>query len=202
LSDVLLSLPTATPTEEPHKSKQPSFLTESNLLSNFAWGDKLNLDKPENTFRVYGLNPNGFRINKKGGDITEFFMMASSIDADFVGCTEHNLDFTQHRVQELAYQAIRNTVEHSKATWSTTPIPFDNTYKPGGTMSCVLGNAIARVKEAGRDDLGRWSFIKLRGKDNRVINFITVYQVCKTPDGALSKGKCTAAAQQRSLLSQ
>jgi hypothetical protein len=35
-----------------------------------------------------------------------------------------------------------------------------------------------------------------------VINFITVYQVCKTPDGALSKGKCTAAAQQCSLLAQ
>jgi hypothetical protein len=150
VSEVLLSHQTSTPPEETHNSRQPSFLTEPNLLSNFAWGDKLNLEKPENTFRVYGLNPNGFPINQKGGDITEFFMMASSIiDADFVGCAEHNLDFTQHRVQESAYQAIRNTVEHSKATWSTTPIPFDNTYKPGGTMSCVLGNAIARVKEAG-----------------------------------------------------
>jgi hypothetical protein len=55
----------------------------------------MELPKPEDTFRMYGMNPNGFRLDQKGGDITEFFGMASSIQADFVGCAEHNLDFTQ-----------------------------------------------------------------------------------------------------------
>ena len=110
-------------------------------------------DKPDGVFRMYGMNPNGFRLDSKGGDITEFFMMASSIKADLVGCAEHYLDFTQYRVQEAVYQAIRHTVEHSKAVWSTTPTKFANTYKPGGTMTCILGNAVARVTEVGSDDL-------------------------------------------------
>jgi hypothetical protein len=188
------------PTAEP--PREPAFLTASNLKSNFAWGDALQIDKPDGIFRLYGMNPNGFRLDKKGGDISEFFMMASSINADFVGVSEHNLDFQQFRVQNSAFQAIRHNVEHSKAVWSTTKTKFDNMYKPGGTMCCVLGNAVARVKEVGSDDLGRWSYIKLRGKEGRVINIITVYQVCKKPDTAMDKGTCTAAAQQRSLLTQ
>ncbi len=171
-------------------------------MSNVPWGDTLDLEKPAGTFRLYGMNPNGFRLDKKGGDITEFFQMAESIDADFVGCSEHNLDFTQFRVQDTANKAIRNTVEHSKAVWSTTPTPFDSVYKPGGTMSCVIGNGVARVKKTGGDDLGRWSYIKLAGKDDRVITIVTVYQVCNQSTTALNRDKCTAHAQQRSLLIQ
>jgi hypothetical protein len=162
----------------------------------------MTLPKPDNTFRLYGLNPNGFRLDKKGGDVTEFFVMAASIKADVVGCAEHNLDFTQFRVQDTAYQAIRQTVEHSKAVWSTTPTTFEHNYKPGGTMNCILGNAVARVKEVGSDDLGRWSYIKLRGKAHRIVTFITVYQVCKKQHTSSNKAKCTAHSQQRSLLAQ
>ena len=188
------------PTAEP--PRKPAFLTAANLKSNFAWGDTLQKEKPDGIFRLYGMNPNGFRLDKKGGDIAEFFMIASSISADFVGVSEHNLDFQQFRVQHTAFQAVRHTVEHSKIVWSTTTTKFDNMYKPGGTMCGVIGNAVARVKEVGRDDLGRWSYIKLRGKEGRVINIITVYQVCKKPETAMNKGKCTAATQQRSLLIQ
>ncbi len=171
-------------------------------MSNVPWGDTIDPEKPEGTFRLYGLNPNGFRLDKKGGDVAEFFMMASSIKADFVGTPEHNLDFTQFRVQDTAYQAIRNTVEHSKAIWSNTPTEFEHMYKPGGTMSCVIGNGVARIKETGSDNLGRWTYVKLAGKDNRVITIITAYQVCKKPMTATTLDKCTAHAQQRSLLIQ
>jgi hypothetical protein len=165
-------------------------------MSNVPRGNTLDLDKPEGTFCIYGLNPNGFHLDKKGGDVTEFFMMAASIKADFVGCSEHNLDFTQFRVQDTAYNAILKTVEHSKAMWSATPTTFDNMYKPGGTMSCVIGDGVARVKESGSDNLGRWTYIKLAGKENCIITIITVYQVCNKPTMAVNQDKCTAHAQQ------
>ena len=135
--------------------RKPIQLSGANLMSNVPWGDTLDLEKPAGTFRLYGMNPNGFRLDKKGGDITEFFQMAESIDADFVGCSEHNLDFTQFRVQDTANKAIRNTVEHSKAVWSTTQTPFDSVYKPGGTVGWVIGIGVARGKSTGGDDLGR-----------------------------------------------
>jgi hypothetical protein len=171
-------------------------------MANVPWGNTLEKDKPEGVFHMYGMNLNGFRLNKKGGDVTEFFVMASSISANFIGCSEHNLDFTQFRVQDTAYQAIHNTVEHSKVVWSDTPITFNNMYKPGGTMSCVISNGVARVKETGSDDMGRWTYIKLAAKDNHVITVITVYQVCNKPLTAITLDKCTAQAQQRSLLIQ
>jgi hypothetical protein len=55
-------------------------------MPNVPWGNTLDPDKPEGTFCIYGLNPNGFRLDKKGGGVTEFLMMATSIKADFVGC--------------------------------------------------------------------------------------------------------------------
>ncbi len=69
-------------------------------------------------------------------------------------------------------------------------------------MSSALGNTVARVKEAATDDLGRWSYIKLSGKDNKVVTFITVYQVCKKPPAVVERDSCTAYSQQRSLLIQ
>jgi hypothetical protein len=185
-----------------NQHRQPVYLTAENLSTNIAWGDTMQTPKPENIFRLYGLNPNGFRLDKQGGDITEFFAVATSIEADFVGCAEHNLDFTQYRVQHSAHQAIRQTVEHSKTVWSHTPTKFDTMYKPGGTMSSVLGNSVSRVMEAGTDDLGRWSYIKMSGKDNKVITFITVYQVCKKHPAAVDRDSCTAYSQQQSLLIQ
>ncbi len=69
-------------------------------------------------------------------------------------------------------------------------------------MSCVIGNGVARVKETGSDDLGRWTYIKLAGKDNKVITVITVYQVCNKPMTAITLDKCTAHAPHRVLLIQ
>ncbi len=183
---------------ESHKPRQPAQLSWYNLKTNHPWGDTLRTEKPENTFRIYGINPNGFRMDKQGGDITEFFAVASSLQVDLIGCAEHNLDFNQFRVQNGTHQAIQYTVEHSKTVWSNTPTKFESMYKPSGTMN----NTVARVKETGSDELGCWSYIKLSGKDNKVITFITVYQVCKKPSAAVEKDLCTAHSQQQSLLTQ
>jgi hypothetical protein len=69
-------------------------------------------------------------------------------------------------------------------------------------MSSALGNTVSRVIETGTDDLGRWSFIKLSGKNGKVITFITIYQVCKKPTIASNRDSCTAHSQQQSLLIQ
>jgi hypothetical protein len=72
-------------------------------------------------------------------------------------------------------------------------------YKPGGTMTSALGNTVSRVTKTGSDDLGRWTYIKLSGKEGKIITFITVYQVCKKPPVAADRDSCTAYSQQRAL---
>jgi endonuclease/exonuclease/phosphatase (EEP) superfamily protein YafD len=75
-------------------------------------------------------------------------------------------------------------------------------YKPGGTMSSALGNTVSRVITTGTDDLGRWSYMKLSGKDGKVLTIITAYQVCRKNTTAVNNDSCTAHSQQQSLLIQ
>jgi hypothetical protein len=190
------------PIPETQTACQPVHLTGANLISNFPWGNFITLPKPQNVFCIYGLDPNGFCLDKEGSNATKFFTMASSIEASFAGCAECNLDFTQFCIQDLAYNAIQHIVEHSKAVWSTTLTKFEQMYKPGEMMSCILGNAVARVKEVGSNNLSCWSYVKLLGKDHCMVTFITVYQVCKKQNMMLDKDKCTVHSKQHSLLVQ
>jgi hypothetical protein len=61
------------------------------------------------------------------------------------------------------------------------------------------GNVVGRVKEKGSDQLGRWSWIKLLGRNKRLITLISAYQVCACPT---NKTGTTAYHQQESLLRQ
>ena len=60
---------------------------------------------------------------------------------------------------------------------STSEIPFDNMYKPGGTITTILNNAVCRYVSKHSDAMGRWSTISMSGKRGRIIHFITVYQL-------------------------
>jgi hypothetical protein len=53
------------PIPEVQMAHHPVQLTAANLKSNFSWGDPLSVQKPDNIFRMYGMNPNGFRLTKK-----------------------------------------------------------------------------------------------------------------------------------------
>ncbi len=78
---------------------------------------------------------------------------------------------------------------------------FQSYYQPGGTLTEVFDQWTSRVVEKGSDPfgLGRWSYIILRGKENKKIAFITGYRVGNT--SAQSAGPTTAFMQQyRALL--
>jgi hypothetical protein len=47
------------------------FLTQANQRSNIAWGDELQ-EKADDIFRVYGVNVNGFQIDRMGGQFDIF----------------------------------------------------------------------------------------------------------------------------------
>jgi hypothetical protein len=93
----------------------------------------------------------------------------------------------------------KQTFEHHTLQTATSLIPADKFYKPGGTMLLAQGNVVGRIKERGSDPLGRWSWIKLIGRDKRLITVISAYQVCVRPTHPTGT---TAYHQQESLLRQ
>jgi hypothetical protein len=81
----------------------------------------------------------------------------------------------------------------------TSSIPANKFYKPGGTLILAQGDVVGRIKEKGSDSLGRWSWIKLVGRNQCLITLILAYQVCVRPTNITGT---TAYHQQESLLCQ
>ena len=119
------------------------------------------------------------------------------MQADIVGCQEQNLDTTQSVVKSILYDTSRRVWERSKLHFGTTPIPFANKYKPSGTLLASLHHTTGRVISHNVDKWGRWTSQTLRGKHDRRITVVNVYQVVADTSGT---GMVTSATQQRSLL--
>jgi hypothetical protein len=75
---------------------------------------------------------------------------------------------------------------------SASTIPFASYYQPGSTLTAVFNDTVCRFKSKSADPMGRWSQVSLTGRKGRVIHFVTVYQVVKTP----TIGPFTAYQQQ------
>ena len=66
-------------------------------------------------------------------------------------------------------------------------------------MILAQGDVVGRKNEKGSDSLGRWTWIKLVGCNQKIITLISAYQVCVRPT---KKTGTTAYHQQESLLRQ
>jgi len=180
-----------------HDINSTDELYDSILSDNDGWGDKLS-DKSASCTRVYSLNVNGFKLDRTGGQFSEYGELHDTINADISCIQEHNLDSTQTQVRSVMYDNMRKRWKHSRLTFSSTPIRFVNQYKPGGTMIVSTGSITGRVIENNYDPWGRWSYQIFRGMRGKKITFISAYQVVKTSGNITHK--TTIAAQQMQLL--
>ncbi len=191
---------TSSPTyPNPNPTRRVIQLTTANLRNNEPFGDIMD-KKADGTFRIWGSNFNGLSIDDSGGDFMELCEEATTMQADIVAGAEHNLDARQYYVRNICYRTCMKNrkVGHYKLQMSSTSIPAATLYKPGGTLLMARGNCVARIIEGGDGDMGRWSYIRMAARSNRVVSIITVYQPCDVR--GTSKGKFTVHAQQSSLL--
>lgn len=121
------------------------------------------------------------------------------VQADVICGQEHNLDTTQSCVRSIIFATTQQHWNRSRVIFGTTPIPFVNRYKPGGTFQVTVNNGTSRIVNQSKDKWGRWVLQTFQGKEGRRVTIVTAYQVVTdvTPTGSI-----TAATQQRSLLIQ
>ncbi len=127
---------------------------------------------------------------------------------DVFGFAETNVDWLQPKVLGQFQKSIRTYTtddgsqpwRHNRTVVSTSSVPFAGTRKPGGTAMGALGKWSTCTDETGVDPrgLGRWSYIKLRGRQGRKIVAITAYQVCQKHHARV--GDTTNYHQQATLL--
>ena len=173
-------------------------LSEANVLTNEPWGDHIGAKSGEIT-RMYCINLNGITLDKRGGKFDTVCRCMKEVQADIFSGQEHKLDTTQSSVRTIIYDTARQHWERQRVVMGTTPIPFEKTHKPGGTMMITTGALTSRVKKQVRDKWGRWVCQEFKGKNDKQIAVMSAYQPI---DKGAQTGRITVAAQHISLLIQ
>jgi hypothetical protein len=116
------------------------------------------------------------------------------LDATGFGFSEINTTFRGQHYQKWN-NITRKIFRHSKLIPSESDIQYNQTYKPGGTLTAIVGKWQSRITEKGSDasGLGRWSYCIL-SSHKRNLAIITAYKPIKT------QGPHTAWSQQWMLL--
>jgi hypothetical protein len=144
-------------------------------------GDTLATPKPPNCTRFLTKNIHHVSTSKTDDELRIHFGDQQRLEIDYFGITEHNLDTHQYEVRQAFIDSARQSFTQYKLELGSSELQTVSTYKPGGTAIISQGNATGRITYQGSDKYGRWSYLYLQGKDDKVITYITVYQVCQKP---------------------
>lgn len=176
-----------------HQSeRQESQLSTINLSNNLPWGDDLSLSKSPHTFRLYYQNINGIKLDESGGDLDSICSTIKELGCDLYGFSETKLDVSKYSVKKIMSASFKTYFRHHRYAASTSAVPFEGYYKPGGTMTGCVDHQTSRYFNSYDDPLGRWSTITMQGKFGKLIHFITIYQVVNKE----TSGPYTAYQQQ------
>jgi exonuclease III len=171
-------------------------LTTVNARENVHWGDELQ-EKATDTIRILAANVNGFSLDRMGGQYDNYCRVLRAAQADIACGQEHNLDTTKSAVRSILHSTTQQHWQRNQITFASTPLKFENLYKPGGTFILSVGNITSRLSGRFQDKWGRWTSQTFRGRAGRSLTVISAYQVV-TDNPA--RGTTTTAAQQYSLL--
>ena len=156
-------------------------------------------EKPDTVTRIYGLNVNGLTLDRRGGQLDVLCKVLKEVQADVLCGQEHNLDSNQTPVRSIIFHTICNHWQQPKATFGTTPITFNNMYKPGGTFMVTAGDLSGRLLQTDHNKWGRWVSHTYQGRGSNKLTILSAYQVVAKD---ITPGSTSTAAQQHSLLLQ
>jgi hypothetical protein len=177
-------------------TRQAAFLSETNLSNNNPWGDDMICPKGKEIFRLYSQNINGLKLDNCGGDLQPIADFINEYQCDIIGFSETNVDVSKYAVKKIITDTLNKEFDAHHSSISTSEIPFNSFYKPGGTMTAIFNHSTSRYHIKFADPMGRWSTLSLTGRRGRINHFITVYQLV---DKAVT-GPFTSYQQQLSSL--
>ena len=136
------------------------------LKSNTSFGDHMVIPAVPNTTRLYFINLNGLNLQKKSVKFRDLCEELRKSDIDLFAAAEHNLDTNKFAVRQSLQDIARRSFTHHCIQTATSGILAEKYYKPGGTLLLAQGDLVGRIKDRGSDPLGRWSWMKLVGRNS------------------------------------
>jgi hypothetical protein len=165
--------------------------------ANEVFGDTMQIPLQSHTTRLYFANLNGINLEKNAAKFRDLCEEIRMSDIQLFAGAEHNLDTNKFAVRQSLQNIARQSFTHHSLQTATSSTKADRFYKPGGTLILAQGDMVGRIKDRGSDSLGRWTWMKLVGRNNKIITIISAYQVCVRPT---NRTGTTAYHQQESLL--
>jgi len=134
-----------------------------------------------NTWRITIGNINSFPNRDSGPQQYKLDLLQKLVtgnNSDIVIISEHNKNLNiipfKHQPSEIMKKWWPNTIVRSSFLASSS----NSTFEPGGTMVVTNTRSTAHTCEAGADsqNLGRWNYISLRGKNHNYTTIISIYR--------------------------
>jgi hypothetical protein len=163
------------PDGQSHPIQTTIFNPNSFQADNLPFSDEINIFSEVEGFLFHNIN--GI---KDEANWTQINLTMAELNITCFGLVEINTT-----LRGLAFSKwndiTRKTFRHSKCSSSESDIKFDNGYKPGGTMTTVVGKWQARISDKGSDPtgLGRWNYLKISSNRQNLM-VVTAYRPCKT----------------------
>jgi exonuclease III len=142
---------------------------------------------------------NGIALDRRGGQFDLLCKIAQELQVDVLCGQEHNVDTSQPTVRSILYNTAKAYWSRFRLLTGSTNIQFATWFKPGGTLQISMGHITGRIICSYTDPLGRWVSQTFKGRNGMSLTIISAYQVV---NDSPHLGLTTAAAQQRSLLTQ
>ena len=100
---------------------------------------------------MYFININGINLEKQAVHFRDLCTKIKKAGIHLLALAEHNLDTNKFAIRQLLQQTAQKGFPHHVMQTSTSTIPADKFYKPGGTMLLAQGDVVGRIKERGSD---------------------------------------------------
>lgn len=157
-----------------------------NIDLNTSYGDSIH-DRHPNSLRIFFQNVKGLTYSTTGEDYAYYFSCATSLGADIIGMAETNSAWSHYHLQHSLHTTAKKQFNQHKIAYSSPstdidPIPENETFQSGGTLTIATNNLVPMVSGETYHDktgLGRWSDISFQGKQNLNLTVFTAYRVCK-----------------------
>jgi hypothetical protein len=177
----------------------PTDRVKTPLLANDYCGDPLG-SKAAGHMRLLLHNPNKISAQNDFVDFQYICQRMVCHDVDIFGLSETEVDWKQGYPWNRCNQILRDFWPNSRLIGSTSDIPSKAVVQCGDTCTVVTDKWTGCIESQGSDHrgLGRWSHVRLNGRNGRRVTIVTVCQVCN--QSISSAGATTANMQQWNLL--
>jgi negative regulator of replication initiation len=150
------------------------------VKQNSFWGHSSTIPH-DKLFRAYFINIHGIKSRQDFEDAAELLHNAAGNKIQITGFAETNVPWHDKRVVKKIRTHMRRVWTASKLATSAAPMTGgEKFYQPGGTAMILNGDWTGRVIDCTEDasNMGRWSTMRLQGKEDKKLAFICAYRVC------------------------